>query len=121
MSAATKVRLREYEVVYDHGKLIALDTPSALIASLGAQQVVTMTLDQGVAVSWESLDGVDRGKQEGSQNDQVVLHVRDIQTALQSVMRVIRDHQRTLLHLETHQASLDDVFVHLTGRALRDA
>jgi ABC-2 type transport system ATP-binding protein len=49
-----------------------------------------------------------------------MVRVRDVGAALPAVLAELDAAQAPLEHLATHQATLEDVFVHLTGRGLRD-
>ncbi|HKR01008.1 MAG TPA: ABC transporter ATP-binding protein [Pyrinomonadaceae bacterium] len=112
-------RLCDRVAVMDHGRVIALDTPASLIESLGADQIVEFSVTGEMdGQQWESLPGV-RGVR--ATNDGFALTVADIGTALPALLAEIERQQTELVRLTTHQATLEDVFVHLTGRMLRDA
>lgn len=112
-------RLCDRVAIMDHGKVIALDTPAALIASLGASQVVEFTAAAPVpAERLRALPGVESC---GAHDDLQVLHVERIGEALPALLGTLQELGVRLDHLQTRQATLEDVFIHLTGRALRDA
>ena len=111
-------RLCDRVGVMDHGRVIALDTPTKLIESLGAEQIVEFSVrgeidEQGL----ENLAGV-RGVR--ASNNLYALTVSDIGTALPALLSEIERQRVELVTLTTHQATLEDVFVSLTGRMLRD-
>jgi ABC-2 type transport system ATP-binding protein len=115
-------RLCDRVAVVDHGKVIALDTPRALIASLGAEHVVTFTLESGTPVPGDdqlrALDGVTAVRQELSGFELTSTELRRTVPALLSLVERLGS---PLAELRTHSATLEDVFVSLTGRHLRDA
>lgn len=112
-------RLCDRVAIIDHGKVIALDTPDALIASLGAHQIIEFNV-QG-QLETEPLRGLD-GVRDVSQHDgSFMLSVEPIAAALPALLRELERQQVELRDLATHNATLEDVFVRLTGRALRDA
>jgi ABC-2 type transport system ATP-binding protein len=111
-------RLCDRVAIMDHGRIIAQDAPEALVASLGAAQVLEFRAEGKVSTSaLENLPGV-RGL--GSKNGVYVLNVENIGLALPALLEELRRQNVTLRSLQTHQATLEDVFVHLTGRGLRD-
>lgn len=112
-------RLCDRVAILDHGKILALDTPRNLIASLGTRHVVEFSLEgpaQMVEVSsWLDLPGVLESRRDG---DVVQLSVEQIHVAVPAIIDHCRTHNLPLASLTTRQATLEDVFVHLTGRHL---
>jgi ABC-2 type transport system ATP-binding protein len=113
-------RLCDRVAIIDHGRAIALGTPRELVQSLGADHVVEFALGDGVALSPEALAGV-RGVQ-GVRSDQGTwsLTVAELHLAVPAVLAELERRGATLAELRTHSATLEDVFVSLTGRRLRD-
>jgi ABC-2 type transport system ATP-binding protein len=120
-------RLCDRVAVVDHGKVIALGSPRALIASLGGEHVVDITLMNGEARdATASIDmselfretpAVTAVRQEA---DHYALSVTEPHLALPAILERLRQKQLDLASLTTRHASLEDVFVTLTGRHLRD-
>src|SRR5262245_18667595 len=114
-------RLCDRVAVVDHGKVIALGTPRDLIASLGAENVVEFTLVEGSPALDDAevagLPGVRavRGVAGGYEAQVDALH-----RAVPALLAMLAQRGAELAHLTTHSASLEDVFVSLTGRQLRD-
>ncbi|HEX8847499.1 MAG TPA: ABC transporter ATP-binding protein [Pyrinomonadaceae bacterium] len=112
-------RLCDRVGVMDHGRVIALGTPAELIASLGADQIVEFSIKGEVEEQrLENLPGV-RGVRQMKEG--YALTVSDIAVALPALLAEIERARAELTTLTTHQATLEDVFVSLTGRMLRDA
>jgi ABC-2 type transport system ATP-binding protein len=112
-------RLCDRVGVMDHGKLIALGTPRELIASLGGQDVIEVTIEDG------ALDVAAASKLAGVHGLRPVaggfaLAVDPLHVALPALMDHLRDSGKSLERLATRHATLEDVFVSLTGRGLRD-
>ncbi len=115
-------RLCDRVAIVDHGRVIALDTPRRLIASLGAEHVVGFTLEGDVPAMDDAallaLDGVTALRREASGYELTSMELSRTVPALLSLVERIG---LRLATLRTHSATLEDVFVSLTGRHLRDA
>jgi len=112
-------RLCDRVAIVDHGKLIALDSPRALIASLGGQEVIEVMLEEGtldVALVSE-LPGVHGVRRVASG---FALAADPLHVALPALVDHLRAVGARLARLSTRHATLEDVFVALTGRGLRD-
>ncbi len=111
-------RLCDRVAIMDHGKVIALDTPARLVASLGAEQIVELSvrveLDPAELAVLPGVSGVHR--KDGAYR----LSVSAIGAALPALLRQLQSRGVAIESLTTHQATLEDVFVSLTGRVLRD-
>jgi ABC-2 type transport system ATP-binding protein len=108
--------------VVDHGRVIALDTPRALIASLGAGHVVGFSLEgERAAVEDSVLRGLHGVTAVRRQDDAFELTSTDLKRTVPALLALIEREQLRLAELRTHSATLEDVFVSLTGRHLRDA
>ena len=112
-------RLCDRVAIMDHGKIIALGTPAELIESLGADQIiefrVTKAIPDDILTSLPAVSHLHRRGEDYS------LTVAEIGVALPALLTEIKRQQSELVSLTTHQATLEDVFVSLTGRMLRDA
>jgi ABC-2 type transport system ATP-binding protein len=112
-------RLCDRVAIMDHGKMIALGTPAELIAALGADQIVEFRVAGSLAVNnLSQLPGVRRVI---TRDGTYALTVTEIGEALPALLSELARQDATLVTLTTHQATLEDVFVSLTGRMLRDA
>ena len=111
-------RLCDRVAIMDHGRMIALGTPSDLIQSLGADQIIEFTvtgeLDPATLSRLSGVRGVSK-RERGH-----ALTVSEIASALPALLAELERQQVELVTLTTHQATLEDVFVNLTGRKLRD-
>lgn len=111
-------RLCDRVAIMDHGKVIALGMPAALIESLGADQViefsVTNSLDDDALTSLPAVTNLHK------RGDAYALTVAEIGVAMPALLAEIKRQQSEIVTLTTHQATLEDVFVSLTGRMLRD-
>ena len=108
--------------VVDHGKVIALDTPRALIASLGAEHVVGFSVEGGALSMGETaLRALDAVTAVRRQDAVFELTSTELKRTVPALLALLEREQLQLAELRTHSATLEDVFVALTGRHLRDA
>ena len=115
-------RLCDRVAILDHGKVIALGTPRELVASLGAEHVVEFTVDEGAsnAVTAEVLAALPSVEGVARESGRWRLTVREVHRAVPGLLAVLAERGATPTELTTHDASLEDVFMALTGRRLRD-
>jgi len=112
-------RLSDHVAIMDHGKIISLGTSRELIASIGADHVVEFATGGApleVAV-FEALKGVSRAR---ADNGGFQLQVTELHLAVPALLDELDGRGIELTELRTHSATLEDVFVTLTGRHLRE-
>lgn len=114
-------RLCDRLAIVDHGVIIAEGTPLHLIDRLGGHHVVEFEASGGSGEAglerWRSLPSVESARME---NGTVCLSVREPHLTIPALLGALASQGQQLNHLSTRQASLEDVFVHLTGRHLRE-
>jgi ABC-2 type transport system ATP-binding protein len=107
--------------IVDRGRIIALGTPAELIHSLGAEHLIEVELEH--AADESLLDAV-RGLPDVAgvecRDRRLVATVRSVHTALPALLRELADRRHAVEGLATRHATLEDVFVQLTGRHLRE-
>jgi ABC-2 type transport system ATP-binding protein len=113
-------RLCDRVAIIDHGRAIALGTPRELVQSLGAEHVVEFALGDGVVLAPEALTGVRGVQSVRSDQGTWALTVAELHLAVPAILAELERRGATLAELRTHSATLEDVFVSLTGRRLRE-
>jgi len=102
--------------IMDRGKIIALDTPRALVDGLGLVQFVefevSSPLDEPALAAVSVVASVEK------QRERYRLRIDRSLAALSAVLAELERQSVVPIGLSTHQATLDDVFLQLTGRAL---
>ena len=118
-------RLCDRVAIVDHGRIIAEGTPRELVSSIGAQQVVFFAVDDGVSVPADALEEIGRTVRAAhparATDGGWELHVTAPHQAIPALLGELARRRLPLAELRTHSPTLEDVFVSLTGRALRDA
>jgi ABC-2 type transport system ATP-binding protein len=110
--------------VVDHGRVIAQGTPRELIRSLGGDHVVEIAVEAGDParpLAPEDLAGLPSVRSVHAEAGHLLLTVSEPHVAIPPLLQKLDERGRVLASLTTRQASLEDVFVSLTGRHLRDA
>ena len=106
--------------IMDHGKIIAQGTPRELIASIGVEHVVEFSAGN-TALDLAGVRGMTGVREVRTENGSVLLQVTELHKAVPGLLDELGRQGVPLTELRTHSATLEDVFVHLTGRHLRDA
>jgi len=106
--------------IMDQGKLIALGTPRELVASLGAEHVVEFALENGSRIDDVVLGALPGVRDVRRDDAHTHLSTSELHLTLPALLDTVRDRRASLTQLGTHSATLEDVFVTLTGRQLRD-
>ena len=110
-------RLCDRVAIMDHGKIVALDTPENLIGGLGVETRVVFTAEDTIDPrQLESVASVSRVEASG---DRVIVHGQG-DRLVSEVVRAVEDRGWRFRDLRSEQPTLDDVFLALTGRALRE-
>jgi ABC-2 type transport system ATP-binding protein len=110
-------RLCDRVAILDHGSLIALDTPSALIQSLTQDKRLSFQYRNGkTAANLDRIPGVTKIEFDGGKV--TVFGAGD--RFVSRVVSALEDQKIDFRDLRTEQPSLEDVFIHVTGRKMRD-
>ena len=113
-------RLCDRLAIIDHGKIIAAGTPAELISGLSGHHVVEFAIQAskgGGDEAWARLPGVQSVR---SEDGLFSLRVDEPHHTIPALLSAVQMEGAQLVHLTTRQASLEDVFVQLTGRHLRE-
>jgi ABC-2 type transport system ATP-binding protein len=113
-------RLCDRVAVVDHGRVIALGTPRELIRSLGAEQVVELSMADSQALAAGTFDGTPGMLSTRNDGPVWTLQVSAAHEALPVILSRVEQAGGTIVELRTHTPTLEDVFVSLTGRKLRE-
>lgn len=105
--------------IIDYGRIIALDTPRNLVENLGAEIKITFSIgEKEIDISeFKEIAAVSRVEEV---EDGFVLYTRDDNLALQGLVRLADMQKFRLSNLRTEVPNLDDVFLSLTGREMRE-
>jgi ABC-2 type transport system ATP-binding protein len=115
-------RLCDRVAIVDRGKVIAIGSPAAMIATLGGEHVVEFGLDVTIGQTLKAgrLAELASVTSVRSEADGFSLHVQEPHLAIPALISYLHEMGVSLARLTTRHASLEDVFVKLTGRHLRE-
>ena len=115
-------RLCDRVAIVDRGRIIAEGTPRDLISRLGAEQVIEVSIEgAGSATTGAAAIGAVAGVVDTRVEGAVLsLRVERLHQSLPGLLEVLARAQLQIGELRTHAPTLEDVFVSLTGRHLRD-
>ncbi|MFO0951356.1 MAG: ABC transporter ATP-binding protein [Isosphaeraceae bacterium] len=117
-------KLCDRVAIIDHGKVIALGSPAELISRLGGEHVVEFAVTTGEQLppppEPEAFLGLPTVLSARGEADGYALTVGQPHLAIPALLDDLENRRLPLARLTTRQVSLEDVFVSLTGRHLRD-
>jgi ABC-2 type transport system ATP-binding protein len=113
-------RLCDRVAIVDHGRVIALGTPTELIAQLGGEHLIEFALENGNEVDGDALRGLPAVQSVRHELEGYCLAVTAPHVAIPALLQFLQGRSLNLSRLTTRHASLEDVFVSLTGRHLGD-
>ncbi|HET7452403.1 MAG TPA: ABC transporter ATP-binding protein [Thermoanaerobaculia bacterium] len=111
-------RLCARVAIMDHGKIIAEGTPAELIGRLHALNILEFSSEPVIAES--DVHAIAGARETRARDSRWLVSVDSLVTAIPSLFPILERNHAKLVTLSTHRATLEDVFVTLTGRELRD-
>ena len=104
--------------IIDHGKILALGTPRDLVDEFVPERAIEIALaDDLDASGLEGLPGVTRVAIE---NGSAAIYTADIRETMASLLQITGESASSLDSLRIQRGTLEDVFLHLTGRTIRE-
>ena len=104
--------------IMDHGRIIAEDTPTGLVGMLGASATIECALAPAIAP--EALRALLNVTDARTGTERTLLYTTNLEATLVALLRLAAEHGARIDHLQVHTPTLEDVFLKLTGRGLRD-
>jgi ABC-2 type transport system ATP-binding protein len=111
-------RLCDRIAIMDHGRILAMDSPRGLVQAQFTERAIQFTVPEGVdPARFAGVPGVLRI---ATENGDVVLYSETVQKTLSSLMEWAAAQNLELDDIHLRRATLEDVFIKLTGRRIRD-
>lgn len=112
--------------IIDGGKIIALDTPENLKKSISKVKILKITIDNcndKVLEDVKTISYVENINSEYKSENrayEIIIHHNDGEEIIQEIINILIKHSIKLLNIKVEEPSLEDVFINLTGKSLRD-
>lgn len=117
-------RLSNRIAIIDHGEILVIDTPKKLKASVGEGDLVEFELkangEKYLETIKEKLKGFNGIEDSYISNERIVIRALDVIPKLSNILNYIEDQGGIVENMSIRNTTLEDVFINLTGRALRD-
>ena len=116
-------RLADRIAIVDHGKLLVLDTPQALKQQLGEGDILDIHLQshvQPTTSDFEYLNAFTKQYQYMPESSVLSLHILNGTAQLPRILETLENHDLQAAEIRIRENTLEDVFIQLTGRRLRE-
>jgi len=109
-------KLSDEVAIIDHGEIIVHDSPRNLVAKLNKENVIEFATD-GDPADFSGLESVSATSVVGSN---VVLYTADVKRCMADLLGLSQEQNLELRDMQFRNPSLEDVFIELTGKMLRE-
>ena len=107
--------------IIDYGKIVALDSPANLKRSIGGFDVIEVTLSDMGQAATDKLKSMPFVKKITEKEGSLRVEVEDSAKAMPVIIEELKKLNNTIINLAIHEQSLEDVFIHYTGKTIREA
>lgn len=106
--------------IIDYGKIVAMDSPANLKRSVGGYDIIEVSLSQINQQVLERLKSIQLVKNIVEKDSNLRIYVEDTAKAMPILIEEFKKMNLTILHLSMQEQSLEDVFIHYTGKSIRE-
>ncbi|OGX42781.1 MAG: hypothetical protein A3F87_02170 [Omnitrophica WOR_2 bacterium RIFCSPLOWO2_12_FULL_51_24] len=106
--------------IIDYGKIMALDSPSNLKRNIGGYDIIEVSLSEITSAALERLKSVEFVKNVAQKDSTLIIYVEDVAKAMPMLIDEFKKSNVSILYLAVHEQSLEDVFIHYTGKSIRE-
>jgi ABC-2 type transport system ATP-binding protein len=105
--------------IIDYGKIITIDTPGNLLDNLSADSKVTFNVEN-TDIDTSTFEAIGAVSRVEKVDERFILYTKDENVTLQELVRLSDMQKFKLSNLRTESPNLDDVFLAVTGREMRE-
>ena len=113
-------KLSDRIAIIDYGKLLKLDTPENLKKSIGEGDIVEFEVDTINDNIEKRLESIDEIKSIVISDNKITIRLLNSIRKLQYILRILEEENLRIKDISIRQNTLEDVFIELTGRTLRE-
>src|SRR3989338_5935049 len=106
--------------IIDYGKIMALDSPLNLKRNIGGYDIIEVSLSEITSAALERLKSVEFVKNVAQKDSTLIIYVEDVAKAMPMLIDEFKKSNVSILYLAVHEQSLEDVFIHYTGKSIRE-
>ncbi|MFA5340029.1 MAG: ATP-binding cassette domain-containing protein [Candidatus Omnitrophota bacterium] len=107
--------------IIDYGKIVALDSPANLKRSIGGFDIIEVSLSNFSPAVMEQLKAMKFIREISEKDEMLRISVDDAAKSMSVLIDEFKKMGTTILYLAIHEQSLEDVFIHYTGKTIREA
>lgn len=107
--------------IIDYGKIVAMDSPSNLKRSIGGFDIIEVSLSNFTPSVMEKLKAMEFIKEVTEKEEALRISVEDAAKSMPVLIEEFKKMGVAILYLAIHEQSLEDVFIHYTGKTIREA
>ncbi|MDD5546609.1 MAG: ATP-binding cassette domain-containing protein [Candidatus Omnitrophica bacterium] len=107
--------------IIDYGKIVALDSPANLKRSIGGFDIIEVSLSNFTPAVMEKLKAMKFIREIAEKDEMLRISVDDAAKSMSVLIDEFKKMGTTILYLAIHEQSLEDVFIHYTGKTIREA
>ena len=112
--------LCERIAIIDYGRIIALDSPSNLKRNIGGYDIIEVSLSEITPAILDKLKSMEFVKNIVEKDSVLRIYVEDAAKAMPALLDEFKKLNLSILNLAIHEQSLEDVFIHYTGKTIRE-
>lgn len=106
--------------IIDYGKIAALDSPLNLKKNIGGYDIIEVSLSEVNNIILEKLKSISLIKNVAQKDSTLRIYVENTAQAMPILIEEFKKLSLTILYLAVHEQSLEDVFIHYTGKSIRE-
>jgi len=107
--------------IIDYGKIVAMDSPSNLKKSIGGFDIIEVSLSNFTPEVYQTLKSMKFIKKITEKEEGLRIYVEDAAKAMPVLIEEFKKTGVTIQYLAIHEQTLEDVFIHYTGKTIREA